>query len=465
MKFLLISFGTENSSFGSSSGVNLNPRDPQLAIAKITPIGSYRSSDPANPQHDHATDIWSNLISKEELAQNLGLATATLADWRSQRKGPAYVKVGRKIWYLRDRIQQWLLAQIRETKNDGNSQPRREVALPLQTRRKTICRNNRLGRHSTKRESSTHDGTGVPASTDERLRPNRRIVVREFAAAAGEFLSWAEGNYVEHPNSYDRVATSFVILKLFFGKEPVSLIDACRVEAYKTWRIKQHKVRPVTLRHDLHALSKFFGQAIKNRWTRENPVREVDIPSDADAVRMHILTAAEEKEYFKRAAKSKNLHDCGRLMLNQGIRPDEAVCLLKKDVDFDRGTLLISFGKTPAARRILNLTSEGRLILGRRMAGPSPWIFPSSKRRPQHHIKRLNSAHDRLCAKAKKEKTDFRFVLYGFRHTFATRAAQSGIDLATLAAILGHNSLRSFRNTCIQPKSTRRLPCSASNVL
>ena len=59
------------------------------------------------------------------------------------------------------------------------------------------------------------------------------------------------------------------------------------------------------------------------------PFAKWTFPSDADAVRMHILSAAEEKEYFKRAQKSKNLHDCGRLMLNQGIRPDEAVCLRK----------------------------------------------------------------------------------------------------------------------------------------
>ena len=76
------------------------------------------------------------------------------------------------------------------------------------------------------------------------------------------------------------------------------------------------------------------------------------------------------------------------------------------------------------------------------MAGPSPWIFPKSKKRPQHHIKRLNSAHDRLCAKAEEDRITFTFVLYDFRHTFATRAAQAGIDLATLASILGHNSLR-----------------------
>ncbi len=36
----------------------------------------------------------------------------------------------------------------------------------------------------------------------------------------------------------------------------------------------------------------------------------------------------------------------------------------------------------------------------------------------------------------------FTFVLYDFRHTFATRLAQAGVDLATLAAILGHSSIR-----------------------
>jgi integrase len=41
-----------------------------------------------------------------------------------------------------------------------------------------------------------------------------------------------------------------------------------------------------------------------------------------------------------------------------------------------------------------------------------------------------------------QQRITFTFVLYDFRHTFATRLAQAGIDLATLAAILGHSSIR-----------------------
>lgn len=36
----------------------------------------------------------------------------------------------------------------------------------------------------------------------------------------------------------------------------------------------------------------------------------------------------------------------------------------------------------------------------------------------------------------------FGLVLYDFRHTFATELAQAGVDLATLASILGHSSIR-----------------------
>jgi integrase len=269
----------------------------------------------------------------------------------------------------------------------------------------------------------------------------RRIVVREFNDAVVQFLEWAKMEYRAHPNSHHRVASSLSSAKVFFGREPVSLLDEGRLEAYKQWRVNEHDVKDITLRHDLHALSKFFGYAIKQRWARENPVRKVKLPSDADSIRIHVITAQEEKAYFERAAKQKDLHDLSKLMLNQGMRPEEVLSLRKEDVDLERGQLHVQEGKTSAARRTLDLIGESRRILAERLAGVSPWVFPS-RRKPGAHVARLNSAHDRVLVKAEKDGLPLGFVLYDFRHTFATRMAQAGIDLATLAAILGHGSLR-----------------------
>ncbi|HEV8525433.1 MAG TPA: tyrosine-type recombinase/integrase [Terriglobales bacterium] len=292
----------------------------------------------------------------------------------------------------------------------------------------------------------------------EGRRPTRRVTVREFSDAAKEFLEWAEVEHREHPNTYRRIVTSFASAKEFLGREPVSLLDEGRIEAYKSWRVREHQVRDITLRHDLHALSKFFAYAMKQRWARENPIRNVTMPSDKDAVRMHVLTADEEKQYFALVASlrrprrkhgpgeadNKNhqdLFDAARLMLNQGMRPDEVTSLRKDDADLERGQVHVCKGKSAAARRTLDLTSESRSILARRMSGQSPWVFPS-RRKPGQPVSRLNGAHDRVCAKAQEAGISFNFVLYDFRHTFATRMAQAGVDLATLAAILGHSSIR-----------------------
>jgi integrase len=284
----------------------------------------------------------------------------------------------------------------------------------------------------------------------EGRRPQHQVTIRAFNDAVKEFMEWAQVEYRQHPNSHRRLAVSFASAKEFFGAMPVSLIDAGQIEKYKTWRLTDRiegdhvigAVRDVTVRHDLHGLSKFFGFAIAQHWTNHNPVRLVKIPSDADAVRMHILTAAEEQQYFLRAAAYPDLYDLGRLVLNQGMRPEEVTKLKKSDVDLERGQLHIRGGKTKAARRTLTLTAESTSILARRVEKKfGDWIFPS-KRSAGQPVARINNAHDKVLADAKEAGIIFAFVPYDFRHTFATRAAQLGIDLATLAAIIGHSSLR-----------------------
>src|SRR5271170_3595449 len=204
-----------------------------------------------------------------------------------------------------------------------------------------------------------------------------RLQVKPLSDAAADFLLWADGEYTEHPNTAKRLPTSFVILLRFFRNAPVSCIHRGHVNDYKAWRRKEHAVREITIRHDLHALSKAFGYFIDHNWARENPVRGVEIPSDKDAVRIHVLTSSEEAIYFEAAKRHSALCDLGRLMINQGCRPEEILELQTADVDLERFHLTIRKGKSHAARRQLRLTAESREICARRlMAATSRWLFP-----------------------------------------------------------------------------------------
>ncbi len=53
-------------------------------------------------------------------------------------------------------------------------------------------------------------------------------------------------------------------------------------------------------------------------------------------------------------------------------------------------------------------------------------------------VPRVNNAHD---AALKHSGVDH-FVLYDCRHTWATRAVEAGVDLVTLAAMMGHSRIQ-----------------------
>jgi integrase len=250
---------------------------------------------------------------------------------------------------------------------------------------------------------------------------------------------------------------SFTALVTFLGEFRVADIDAHLIEAFKESRIVDCGVKDITLRHDLHALSLFFQFAEKRGWSAGNPVRKVQIPSDRDAVRMTVLTVEQEKAYFAEAEKivdkagRKNLYEIGRLMINQGLRPEEVMCARKEQFHADAGTFTVIAGKTKAAQRTIDLTEESLQIIKARIDSPGPWLFPSERYVGQA-ITKLNNSHDRACRNAKTS-----FVLYDLRHTFGTRmATEVKVDPFTLASIMGHANLRTIMRYVHPQQDERR---------
>lgn len=59
-----------------------------------------------------------NLITERELAEKLGFSSRSILRLRSKRKGPSFIKIGRKYFYDESEVSKWLTQHQVEINND-----------------------------------------------------------------------------------------------------------------------------------------------------------------------------------------------------------------------------------------------------------------------------------------------------------------------------------------------------------
>jgi predicted DNA-binding transcriptional regulator AlpA len=77
-------------------------------------FASRPTSDAAVP----LTTVADDLIAPTSAAQELGVTTKTLSNWRVAGKGPGHYKIGGKVMYRRVEIRAWLAQQRRTSTSD-----------------------------------------------------------------------------------------------------------------------------------------------------------------------------------------------------------------------------------------------------------------------------------------------------------------------------------------------------------
>lgn len=63
---------------------------------------------------EQMTTIVNEMVTNDVAAGMLGIQPVTLVGWRNERRGPAYLKIGRKVFYRQADIAAWINAQRRE---------------------------------------------------------------------------------------------------------------------------------------------------------------------------------------------------------------------------------------------------------------------------------------------------------------------------------------------------------------
>jgi integrase len=168
--------------------------------------------------------------------------------------------------------------------------------------------------------------------------------------------------------------------------------------------------------------------------------------------RERVVTPEEEARYL--AAAPEPLASIATILADTGLRPEEAFRMRWENISWlngRNGVLLVTHGKTEAARRMLPMTPRVRTALEARWnAANKPelgFIWPAPTRSGHVEPSSLRKHHARTFVtiateSAKRNVKPVRhFVLYALRHTFLTRLGQSGCDVWTLARIAGHSAI------------------------
>lgn len=178
-----------------------------------------------------------------------------------------------------------------------------------------------------------------------------------------------------------------------------------------------------------------------------------EIPLLEEAGRERLIEPWQEEMILQFAPAS--LASLFTIMMDCGLRPEEARRMRWENIFWDRGRILVPSGKSLNARRYVEITDRMldvlRGIKAAQQKQPSEWVFPS--RSKSGHWDNSNQTWVRTASRIIKELERRKglgesvgewhddLVLYSARHTFATNFLKAGGLVTQLQVLLGHASI------------------------
>lgn len=229
-------------------------------------------------------------------------------------------------------------------------------------------------------------------------------------------------------------------MKEFFGPYTLSKITPALIDEFKQKR-KAEGVKPATIVRQLNIFKRMFNLARK-RWMWVKEVPPVEMEPKADRKRLRYISF---QEYHKLLDNCEDwLKGIVTVAAWTGLRQGNVLNLKRHQVNLIARTISLDSSETkngenliiPVARPAFEVLKEVLKVAHIK----SPYVFCKADGNPYYKME-VHRAFKEILKKAEIE--DFRF--HDLRHCFASWNRQAGVDIDTLADLMGHKDTRMTR--------------------
>lgn len=241
----------------------------------------------------------------------------------------------------------------------------------------------------------------------------------------------AEGLSINTVRSYKCKLTQF---SKFINKIPadVSKDDVLDYLAYLSG-----KIRKTSINTALGIIKNFYTWAENELLVSHNPAKAISYK-----VSKRTRHALEVKEYKDLLATCGNLRDEAlvRFLLQTGCRVSEAINIKTKDINWDKQSINV-IGKGDKERTVLFDNVTKKLLRKYLKSGHHSEYLFEGRRSPYKQLTRF-AVEKMVRELGVKAGIKQRVFPHKLRHTFATNALESGLELMSIAKLLGHEDVQ-----------------------
>jgi site-specific recombinase XerD len=263
----------------------------------------------------------------------------------------------------------------------------------------------------------------LPAFAQALIREGKRpLTIKSYLSDLRHFAQWFQGTNGEA-----------------LAPARITLLD---VRAYKAHLLTVRRLKPATVNRRLAALSRYC------RWAKEGGLMGQDPTAEVGGVRQvkaapQALDRLELRRLLREVHKDENRRDIAlvEVLANTGLRAGELAALTLDDLELSerKGLLTVRAGKG-ATYRVVPLNADARRALrdylDARPQGPQMALFLGQRGNG------LTPSGIWRVVKKYGGRAGLELSPHTLRHTFGTRLVRrKGIDLVTVAAMMGHASL------------------------